>query len=81
MKSVYTRVPDGVVGEVTVTVIVGEVESNGLAFTVTESPLPVITSISPEKGAPGTLVKIKGENFVRRGGFFWCTATTMRGRR
>ncbi len=75
MKSIYTRVPAGVTGEVAVKVVVHAVESNSLPFTVTEAPLPVITSIAPEKGAPGDLVKIKGENFVRRGGFFWGTRT------
>jgi len=72
MKAIYTRVPAGVaVGEVAVKVVVGTVESNSLTFAVTESPLPVLTLIAPDKGAPGTLVRIKGENFVTRGGFFW----------
>lgn len=70
-KRIYTQVPEGVLGEVPVKVIVNDVASNELTFTVTEAPVPVIEAITPESGAPGKLVAIKGENFCQRFRFFY----------
>ncbi|MBN1421118.1 MAG: IPT/TIG domain-containing protein [Planctomycetes bacterium] len=65
---IYARVPrDLPAGEVSVTVIVGDAESNVVSFTVKAFPDPVIADIVPAEGPVGTIVKISGENFTTVG--------------
>jgi len=72
-NQVYTRVPKDLTtpGDVPVTVVVGDVESNAVTFTVKAFPDPIIDGVDPAEGPPGTIVKITGDNFTtagRRGG-------------
>lgn len=60
-------VPTGVSGTGYVGVSIGASSSNGVYFVFADPP--VVTSISPREGAPGTVVTVSGRNFgVRQGG-------------
>jgi len=60
--SITTLVPSGATtGNVAVTV--GGQPSNGMSFTVTSTPPPTITSLTPNNGPVGTSVTIAGSNF------------------
>jgi hypothetical protein len=60
--SITTAVPVGASsGPVTVTV--GGVTTNGITFTVTATPAPILTSLSVPSGPVGTTVILTGSNF------------------
>lgn len=61
---IVTTVPAGLtLGSVEVTVTVDNRVSNVVYFTLSETPVASITSISPETGPAGTEVTITGSNF------------------
>ncbi len=62
---IRARVPDGLgIGDVDVTVRTGNGTSNAYAFTLTDQSPPIIESIKPSSGRPGTTVTIRGRHFL-----------------
>jgi large repetitive protein len=66
-KSIFVRVPETLpLGDVAVSVKVGDVQSNSVTFTVIEIPPPVIEGIHPTTGPAGKLVTITGQDLSPR---------------
>ena len=63
-QHIDTSVPAGATTGNVVVAAGNGILSNGVVFTVTAPPAPTVTSLSPNRGAVGTMVTITGTNFT-----------------
>ncbi|MHC9543206.1 MAG: beta strand repeat-containing protein [Vulcanimicrobiota bacterium] len=79
-NAIVTTVPTSVAGTVTISVTpAGSTKTVTISFTVTEPPDPVIKTVTPGSGSPGTTVALAGANFGTTAGTvtFGTTAATV----